>query len=31
IAQILKLLVLAVLSFDHKNFKSSASFGNPIS
>ncbi|GJZ11943.1 reverse transcriptase domain-containing protein [Tanacetum coccineum] len=27
----LKPLVLAVLSFDHKSFKSSASFGNPIS
>ncbi|GKB44786.1 hypothetical protein Tco_0889728 [Tanacetum coccineum] len=27
----LKPLVIAVLSFDHKSFKSSASFGNPIS
>ncbi|GJU56044.1 hypothetical protein Tco_1229758 [Tanacetum coccineum] len=27
----LKPLVLAVLSFDHKSFKSSASIGNPIS
>ncbi|GJQ90558.1 reverse transcriptase domain-containing protein [Tanacetum coccineum] len=27
----LKPLVLVVLSFDHKSFKSSASFGNPIS
>ncbi|GJR82155.1 hypothetical protein Tco_0152940 [Tanacetum coccineum] len=31
IARILKPLGLAVLSFDHKSFKSSASFGNPIS
>ncbi|GJT35078.1 hypothetical protein Tco_0925497 [Tanacetum coccineum] len=31
IARILKPLVLAVLSFDHSSFTSSASFGNPIS
>ncbi|GJS33046.1 hypothetical protein Tco_0531428 [Tanacetum coccineum] len=30
-SRILKPLVLVVLSFDHKSFKSSASFGNPIS
>ncbi|GJZ68377.1 hypothetical protein Tco_0631617, partial [Tanacetum coccineum] len=31
IARIMKTLVLAVLSFVHKSFKSSSSFGNPIS